>query len=121
METKKSESGKQKLHLDLISTDKSITIQYAAFKNCISLHSVIFPKIPKDKILTIEKEAFSGCKSLRTVVVWNGEAEIDTDAFRGCDTEKLVFVTNNTNTNCSVARFAREHGFQCVVADSIMN
>lgn len=105
--------------INLANSNFDLTVQYHAFKNCEKLHTVVFPAMQKHK-LTIEKEAFLGCKELRTVVIPNGEANIDGEAFKGCDTEKLVFVIKSDVANCSVERFAREYGFQCVTADNIL-
>ena len=102
-----------KTHLS--SPVNNITVQHHAFRDCDSLHTVVFPKLCK---VIIEKEAFLGCTELRTVVVWDGNADIDTDAFIGCDSNKLVFVTNCEDTNCNVIKFAREHGFRYVIADN---
>ena len=113
----KKEESSEEQNLEKTESDSSFVIQYHAFKDCYNLHTVIFPDLHEDKKIIIEKEAFLGCKSLRTVVIWNGNAAIDNDAFRGCDNEKLVFVINNNDSNCSVARFARENGFRCICAN----
>lgn len=88
------------------TTETSIIIQYQAFKDCVELHTVIFPKIENNKKLVIEKEAFTGCTALRTVVIpceQNAEVKISADAFYGLN--NVVFITENPY----VEQFAREH------------
>lgn len=115
-----SENKELKIEKELeLVPAKSLFIQYHSFKNCCNLHTIVLPKISKRNSLIIEKDAFLGCKELRTIVISGGYASIDEEAFRGCDTEKLVFIVFNPNNNCTVAKYAREHGFRCVIADSI--
>ena len=101
--------------INLSSPVNNITVQHHAFRDCDSLHTVVFPKLCK---VIIEKEAFLGCTELRTVVLWDGDADIDADAFIGCDSDKLFFLTNCEDMNCNVIKFARENGFRYVIADN---
>ena len=114
------ENSQEKKIIEPISLTGTVTVHCRAFKDCQKLHTVVFPKCDG---VTIEKEAFAGCTSLRTVVFWsengNLSVTIDADAFIGCGIDRLVFVTNLADENGSVARFAREHGYQLVVANDI--
>ncbi|MBQ9622241.1 MAG: leucine-rich repeat protein [Treponema sp.] len=101
--------------INLSSSENEITVQHQGFKDCSKLHTIVFPK---NCNVVIEKEAFLGCTELRTVVLWKGDADIDDGAFIGCDTDKLVFVTNSEELDCDVIKFAREHGFRYVIADN---
>ena len=101
--------------INLTSPITHITVRHNSFKDCDALHTVVFPKVCK---VVIEKEAFLGCTELRTVVLWDGDADIDAEAFIGCDSNKLVFVTNCEDLNCNVIKFAREHSFRYVIADN---
>lgn len=105
-----SETGK----LDIKSSATESFVHFHAFKDCDKLHTVVFPK---NCTVSIEKEAFIGCKNLRTVALPDGDAVISTDAFTGCDKDKLVFITAG-DENCAVARFARENGFCCKQVDN---
>ena len=102
--------------INLVASGTPVTVQYAAFKHCKKLHTVVFPKTCD---ITIEKDAFLGCEALRTVVLWDGDANIDSAAFTSCDSDKLTFVTGSADANCKVIRFAREHGCRYAIADNV--
>lgn len=86
---------------------KRLEIQTHSFKNCLKLHTVIFPKV---KEIIIEKEAFAGCESLRTVVLIANKVTFTENPFYDCKKD-LCFVCNK---NSSVDKFARENGFRTI-------
>ncbi|WP_296331879.1 leucine-rich repeat protein [uncultured Treponema sp.] len=94
-----------------------ITVKKHAFSNCPKLHTVVFPKMNENEKISIGEKAFAKCPALRTVVIPNGNAIIARNAFKGCRTDKLVFVSN-MGKNCKVAQFANKQGFRFVTADN---
>lgn len=130
------ENGKNDNKIKMVSSSDNISIQYQAFKDCTKLHTVVFPCLLDKGKIVIEKEAFLGCKELRTIIILDEPKnqkktssrdtqitkpiisyDIADDAFKGCDTDKLVFVVTK---NSDAERYAREHGFHFVHPDNIV-
>lgn len=73
-----------------------------AFRNCVSLSSIIFP----DTLCTIKRGAFAGCKSLLNIRIPQGVTEIEPGAFANCSSLYSIIVEKNntvynSNDNCN--------------------
>lgn len=68
-----------------------------AFKNCVNLTNIAFPK----SLRSIGEKAFSGCVSLTSISIPSAVTTIGSQAFEGCNS--LTLVTVNRKTPISIS------------------
>ena len=69
-------------------------IEYAVFKNCATLKSIILP----ESVSEIEESAFEGCRSLESIILPDKVTNIGKIAFNGCTSLKSATLSKNLTT-----------------------
>ena len=77
---------------DLIIPSDITEVQFASFRGCGSIKSVVF----HDNVQTITRQAFNGCKSITTITIGSGVTSIGLQAFYNCKKAAAVYCKPTT-------------------------
>lgn len=86
-------------------------IEYQAFKNCISLESVIFA----DNVTSVGQRAFDGCSKIAEITIPENIKELKSEAFAGCQGLASIRIEENSISTIPYGCFEK-----CISLDNVV-